>query len=245
MKSFSLLKHVFIPVVILTATQCDNGNPGPVSRTEPVSQKWILGRVELPADATSFGLIGFAKTDVFWIPYQYAGEQFDLHDTVYFRIQHVQVDTSGKMALASEVTRTRPASSDLCTGRCISDSWINGMTFVPHKMFTHVGGSTYHKPGHIIQSPTPPAETITLQVLENGQEIQTQEYQLQEVQYQDSGDRETVYVPTDWVEALSDPDKNYYLDFYDTKVRDKRVLRSYSIDHTHPGHISNITVKEQ
>lgn len=236
-----LIPLLFFAVIAMSATDC-NPSTNVTSQSEAVSDKWILGRVELPADETSWGLIGFSKSDVVhWILYQHGGTSLELHDTVYFRIQHLQVD-SGKVAFASDVTTTRP--SEICSGGCIANAWINGVSFLPHKMFTHVGGRTYHRPGHVIQSSTP-SESISLQIIENGEVLQTQEFQLKVVQYQQSNEEEPIYLPTEWLPVLSDSTTNYYMDFYDDKVNDKRVLRSYSIEHSHPGHISNITLKLQ
>jgi hypothetical protein len=168
-----------------------------------------------------------------------------LHDTVYFKIGHLKVDTS-MLAFAIDVTKTRPTSA-LCTGGCIQDSWVKKVAIMPHNMYKHRGGPTYHRPGHAIGT-TSPTGMRMLQIMENGQVLQTQEFQRMAVEYQ--GDtpatpKDTVYIPTALLPVLKDATKYYYLEFYDVTVENKKVLRSYTIEHSHPGHISNVTINVQ
>ena len=215
-------------------------NPIPVTDT-----LWLEGRVELVADGRSWGLIGVEKTDVFWIPYRIGAGDIHLHDTVYFRIGHLLIDSS-TLAFAIDVTKTKP-SSPICTGNCILDSWVKQVAIMPHNMYAHRGGATFHRPGHAIGT-TSPTDARMLQIVENGQTLQTQEYQRALVQYE--GDtaaaaKDTVYVPTSLMSILGEPTRYYYLEFYDVKVDNKKVLRAYTIEHSHPGHISDVTIRVQ
>ncbi len=209
------------------------------------TDKWIQGRVDLEASRSTIGLIAVSKTDVYWIPYFQTNTAFHHNDEVYFKIQFECVNNMTDIILiATDVTSSMPAASTICSGRCIDIDWLNSKSIIPHLMYGHLGGGTYHKPGHIINTtPTTPVLTKTLKVLENNVLLQSAEYQLVEIQFKDTGDKENVFVAKTMISALN-ASKDYFLDFYTETITGYRVLRSFSADHNHPGHVTIVKVTE-
>jgi hypothetical protein len=211
----------------------------------PVDTTWYKGFVDLPATATKqFGLVGFGKPYKFWIPYMYSSSQISKGDSVYFQVSHLDlgaISDQRKLAMGVRLTETPPAM-----GLSTSFSSLEPSAFRAHDLFPHdEEDNSYHKPGCIIRVTN---TKFNVEISIGGQQ-KVEEFTLVNFKYTDSTQSD-IFVPTGWISSLSTNElKNYYPDYYTQTIippeatTSYKVLRSFSVEHYHPGHSEEVTIK--
>ncbi len=275
MKNVMGISALGLIMLILTLPTCREGKTEDKQVKEPqdtvghtstalgsdeYSGQLIQGSIELRYEEDTTGVIitiGLIAIkiydDVYWLQY-FNDTTIMRREKVWFQLEEI---TKGDFStvVAIKVTNIKPLSLFL-SGNAVPVSWIRGKTVQPHGLFAHPGGTTWHKPGHIINTYT--GENIELAIKSNGSPITTHPgkkmYEKVQIRYS-TLDTENVYVREDWTNVLKratvGTDKFYFLDFYETstsqdyiKINGLRVLRMYSVDHNHPGHLETITVEK-